>query len=72
MIPIRGINQPPYIGPENTLHRFLDGEIITRTDLLTDESLWVVVEIAPKAHQRLMWMIENLDHDNGKIVRIRP
>ncbi len=62
----------PYCGPVDTLARFRAGEIVTRTDFVTDLSLWTVVAIEPAAQRRIAWMIENLELDeDNRIVRRR-
>lgn len=62
----------PYCGPVDTLARFRAGEIVTRTDFVTDLSVWTVEVIEPAARDRLWWMIENLELDeDNRIVRRR-
>lgn len=62
----------PYCGPVDTLARFRAGDVVTRTDFVTDLSLWTVEVIEPAAWHRLWWMIENLEVDeDGRIVRRR-
>lgn len=59
-----------YCGPVDTLDRFRAGEIVTRTDLLTDLSLWTVSAIEPAAGKRLRWMLCNLViDDDGRMVQ---
>ncbi|GAS94416.1 secretory carrier-associated membrane protein [Mycolicibacterium canariasense] len=61
-----------YCGPINILERFRAGEIVTKTDCLTDESLWTVELTDPAAGARLQWMLNNLERDDhGRIVRCR-
>ena len=50
----------PYIGPEETLERFLSGEVVTAHDLLTDQSKFVGRNILPEQMRRLRWMLDNL------------
>jgi hypothetical protein len=49
----------PYIGPEDTLTRFLAGEIVTAAGLVTDQSPFVARNLDPRQHRRLQWMLEN-------------
>lgn len=61
-----------YCGPVDTLERYRAGEIVTRTDLLTDHSLWTVELVDPADLKRLRWMIENLAIDeDGRMVQRR-
>lgn len=60
-----------YCGPEGTLQRYRAGEIVTRTDLLTDQSLWTVEVMERAAAKRLLWMLANLVTEDGRIVQRR-
>jgi hypothetical protein len=51
----------PYIGPEDTLNRFLSGDVVTQRDLVTDQSLFTIQAILPAQMKRLRWMLDNLD-----------
>lgn len=50
----------PYAGPENTVKRFLAGDVVTKTDFLTDTSLWTIKALLPEQMRRLQWMLDNL------------
>lgn len=48
----------PYIGPQDTLDRFLAGEIVTSDGMLTDQSPFVARNLDPRQHRRLKWMLD--------------
>lgn len=50
----------PYIGPEETLRRFLAGDVVTKHDLITDQSLFTVEALLPGQMRRLRWMLDSL------------
>lgn len=53
----RNLDLVPYCGPEATLRRFQVGEIVTKAQVLTDQSLWIVEPIHHRAMERLKWMV---------------
>lgn len=60
-----------YCGPVDTLERYRAGEIVTESDLLTDQSLWTVEVIEPEAGKRLEWMLQNLVIEDGRMMQRR-
>lgn len=64
---------PGYFGPRETLERYQRGEVVTRTDVLMDQSEFIVVpasEFSRHDHDRLKWMTENLELVDGKPERV--
>jgi hypothetical protein len=49
----------PYVGPGDSLDRFLAGAIVTREQFIADDSLWVAKNIRPEQMRRLRWMLDN-------------
>lgn len=55
------LNNPdvvPYIGPEDTLRRFLGGAVITPREFVTDQSPFTVEAMLPVQMRRLKFMME--------------
>lgn len=50
----------PYVGPEDTVNRFLVGDVVTEADFLTDTSLWTIKALLPEQMRRMQWMFDNL------------
>ena len=50
----------PYLGPEDTLQRFLDGAIVTHQDFVFDLSPFTMKAILPEQMRRLKWMLDNV------------
>lgn len=49
-----------YCGPVDTYDRYMAGEVVTRTDCLTDLSEFVVRPMDLRDQDRLRWMLANL------------
>lgn len=54
----RAEKQVPYIGPADLLRRFLDGEIVTRREAVTDESEWIHTSIHVEQRRRMANMLD--------------
>lgn len=52
---------PLYVGPINIYDRYMAGEVVTQTDLLTDQSQWTVKKMSKRDADRLRWMLNNLE-----------
>ena len=50
----------PYVGPVNIYDRYMRGEVITRNDLLTDQSEWMIRAMDARDYRRLRWMLDNM------------
>lgn len=48
----------PYVGPGESLERFIAGEVVTHRQFITDQSKWVARNILPMQMRRLRWMLE--------------
>jgi len=48
----------PYIGPEDMVNRFLQGDVVTGRDFVTDQSLFTVKALLPEQMRRLRWMLD--------------
>lgn len=51
-------NLVPYIGPQNTLERFLAGAVVGKRDMVTDQSPFTIQGVLPEQLRRLKWMME--------------
>jgi hypothetical protein len=49
----------PYVGPGDSLVRFMSGEVVTYPQFVADESKWVARNILPAQMRRLRWMLDN-------------
>lgn len=55
-----------YCGPVDTYDRYMAGEVVTRTDCLTDLSEMVVRPMDLRDQNRLRWMLANLETVAGE------
>lgn len=63
---------PGYIGPRETYERYVRGEVVTQTDVLCDQSEFIMVTDFPNHDRdRLWWMVEHLETVDGKPQRIK-
>ncbi|BCI54921.1 hypothetical protein NIIDNTM18_41990 [Mycolicibacterium litorale] len=60
------IGAPGYIGPVHIYDRYMSGEVVTRTDALTDQSKFVARPMSAHDRKRLRWMLDNLELVDGK------
>lgn len=60
-----------YCGPRETFDRYMAGEVVTRTEGLTDQSEFVIRDMAVRDQNRLRWMLENLELVDGQPQRRR-
>lgn len=49
----------PFVGPEDSLQRFLSGGIVRREEFVTDQSLFTIKALLPAQMKRLQWMLDH-------------
>lgn len=49
----------PYVGPGESLERFLAGDVVTYEQFVADGSVWTVKNLLPEQMRRLRWMLDH-------------
>lgn len=68
-------NLEPYVGPSDTLERFLAGAGVTHREFVLDDSLWTVRNLDPAVMRRLRFMLDSTKCDaraSGSVCECRP